>query len=146
KRRHLPLRKLFAEPHEVLTALCPCWMASPLSVSQLLAGTQAFDVVIFDEASQVLPEDAMPAILRAHQLVVAGDSMQLPPTTFFTAEDEESSHQDQESATGGYESLLDATNAFLPSSHLNWHYRSRDESLIAFSNHHIYQDRLVTFP
>jgi len=147
KRRHLPLRKLFAQAHEVLTAVCPCWMASPLSVSQLLNGRQGFDVVIFDEASQVLPEDAVPAILRASQLVVAGDSRQLPPTTFFAAgEDDEMVEEEEASAVEGIESLLDAANAFVPSCYLSWHYRSRDESLISFSNHHIYGGRLVTFP
>lgn len=147
KRRHLPLRKLFAQAHEVMTAVCPCWMASPLSVSQLLDGKQVFDVVIFDEASQVLPEDALPAILRASHLVVAGDSHQLPPTTFFVAGDEAEGTQEEEaSATEGIESLLDMAKIFVPSSYLSWHYRSRDESLITFSNHHIYNDRLVTFP
>ena len=84
KRRHLPLRKLVAEAPDVLTALHPCWMASPLSVSQLLPGDkQYFDAVIFDEASQVLPEDAVTSLLRGRQCVVAGDRRQLPPTTFF---------------------------------------------------------------
>ncbi len=147
KRRHLPLRKLFARAHEVLTAVCPCWMASPLSVSQLLDGRQGFDVVIFDEASQVLPEDAVPAILRATHLVVAGDSWQLPPTTFFAAgEDDELREEEEASATEGFESLLDIANSFVPSYYLRWHYRSRDESLISFSNYYIYGGRLVTFP
>lgn len=148
-RRLLPLRKLFAEAPHVLTALCSCWMASPLSVSQLLDGKERyFDVVIFDEASQVLPEDAIPSIVRARQVVVAGDSNQLPPTAFFVAEDDEPDYQDEElpSGTAGFESLLDTMNAFIPSRPLDWHYRSRDESLISFSNHHIYGGRLVTFP
>jgi very-short-patch-repair endonuclease len=147
-RRHLPLRKVFAQAADVLTAVCPCWMASPLSVSQLLdSGRQYFDFVIFDEASQVLPEDAIPSILRGNKLVVAGDSKQLPPTTFFAAGDDEEYASDEDAiATEGYESLLDAMNAFLNGSYLDWHYRSRDESLINFSNHYIYQDRLVTFP
>jgi hypothetical protein len=147
-KRHLPLRKVFAQAADVLTAVCPCWMASPLSVSQLLdSGRQYFDFVIFDEASQVLPEDAIPSILRGSKLVVAGDSNQLPPTTFFAAADDEEYASDEDAAgTAGYESLLDAMNAFLNASYLDWHYRSRDESLINFSNHHIYQDRLVTFP
>jgi very-short-patch-repair endonuclease len=147
-RRHMPLRKVFAQAADVLTAVCPCWMASPLSVSQLLdSGRQYFDFVIFDEASQVLPEDAIPSILRGNKLVVAGDSKQLPPTTFFAAADDEEYASDEDAvATEGYESLLDVMNAFLNGSYLDWHYRSRDESLINFSNHHIYQDRLVTFP
>jgi very-short-patch-repair endonuclease len=147
KRRHLPLRRLFAQAHEVLTAVCPCWMASPLSVSQLLDGRQGFDVVIFDEASQVLPQDAVPAILRATHLVVAGDSRQLPPTTFFAAvDDDELIEEEEASAAKGFESLLDTANAFVPSCYLSWHYRSRDESLISFSNYHIYRGRLITFP
>jgi hypothetical protein len=147
-KRHLPLRKVFAQAADVLTAVCPCWMASPLSVSQLLdSGHQYFDFVIFDEASQVLPEDAIPSILRGRNLVVAGDSKQLPPTTFFAAADDEEYASDEDAVgTEGYESLLDAMNSFLNGSYLDWHYRSRDESLINFSNHHIYQDRLVTFP
>jgi hypothetical protein len=147
-RKHLSLRKVFSQASDVLTAVCPCWMASPLSVSQLLdSGRQYFDFVIFDEASQVLPEDAIPAILRGHKLVVAGDSNQLPPTTFFAASDDDESAADEESSgTEGFESLLDTMNAFLNGSYLDWHYRSRDESLINFSNHHIYQNRLVTFP
>ncbi|WP_041839385.1 AAA domain-containing protein [Acidobacterium sp.] len=143
-RRHKPLRTLFSEAWEVLTAVCPCWMASPLSVSQLIDRGARFDYVIFDEASQVLPEDAVPAIMRAKQIVVAGDNQQLPPTGFFASglsEDDEI-----ESAAAGFESLLDMMLPFAKPFHLNWHYRSRDEALIAFSNHHIYKDRLVTFP
>jgi very-short-patch-repair endonuclease len=147
-KRHLALRKVFAQAADVLTAVCPCWMASPLSVSQLLdSRRQYFDFVIFDEASQVLPEDAIPSILRGHKLVVAGDGKQLPPTTFFAAADDDESASDEDaSGTEGFESLLDTMNSFLNSSYLDWHYRSRDESLINFSNQHIYQNRLVTFP
>jgi hypothetical protein len=147
KRRHRPLRALFAEARHVLTAVCPCWMASPLSVSQLLDTTRCFDFVIFDEASQVLPEDAIPAVMRGAHLVVAGDRWQLPPTTFFAAADDDELLEDESNAaTEGFESLLDTTNAFMPSWYLDWHYRSRDETLISFSNHYIYKDRLVTFP
>ncbi len=147
-RRHLPLRKVFAQSADVLTAVCPCWMASPLSVSQLLDGSrQYFDFVIFDEASQVLPEDAVPAILRGKKVVVAGDNKQLPPTTFFAASDEEEYAADEEAgAAEGFESLLDMMIPFVKSCYLDWHYRSRDEALINFSNHYIYQGRLVTFP
>ena len=144
--RHRSIRRMFKEAGQVLTAVCPCWMASPLSVSQLIDGAAGyFDFVIFDEASQVLPEDAIPAILRAKNVVVAGDNQQLPPTTFFASEDE-SDVSDEDDTSVGYESLLDMMIPFARGFHLNWHYRSRDESLIAFSNHHIYDDRLVTFP
>lgn len=142
-RRHKPLRKVFTEAGDVLTAVCPCWMASPLSVCQLIGATGIFDYVIFDEASQILPEDAIPSILRGKNVIVAGDNKQLPPTTFFAAADEE---DDSEVDATGYESLLDMMIPFVKGFHLNWHYRSRDESLIAYSNHHIYDDRLVTFP
>ena len=146
-RKHLPLRRLFEEAGDVLTAVCPCWMASPLSVSQLLGGHRRhFDVVAFDEASQVLPEDAVSSILRAEKLVVAGDRNQLPPTTFFAAGEDDFETEEDVGATEGYESLLDLANSFLPSNYLDWHYRSRDESLISFSNHHIYRNRLITFP
>lgn len=147
-RRHLPLRRVFVQAADVLTAVCPCWMASPLSVSQLLdGGKQYFDFVIFDEASQVLPEDAVPAILRGKGLVVAGDNKQLPPTTFFAAGSDDDSGADEEASSAeGFESLLDMMIPFVRSRYLDWHYRSRDESLINFSNHYLYQDRLVTFP
>jgi hypothetical protein len=147
-KRHLPLRKVFAQSADVLTAVCPCWMASPLSVSQLLDGSkQYFDFVVFDEASQVLPEDAVPALLRGKKVVVAGDNKQLPPTTFFAASDEEEYATEEEAgAAEGFESLLDMMIPFVRSCYLDWHYRSRDEALINFSNYHIYQERLVTFP
>ena len=146
KRRHLPLRKLVADAPDVLTALHPCWMASPLSVSQLLPGDrQYFDAVIFDEASQVLPEDAVTSLLRGRQCVVAGDRRQLPPTTFFAAGTDGGG--DDESDTAGFESLLDVVTSLVDLPwNLDWHYRSRDESLIAYSNRHVYGDRLVTFP
>jgi very-short-patch-repair endonuclease len=142
-RRHRPLRKIFSEAADVLTAVCPCWMASPLSVCQLIAATGTFDYVIFDEASQVLPEDAVPSILRGKHVIVAGDNKQLPPSAFFAAAEEEDEADGDATA---YESLLDMMIPFVKGFYLNWHYRSRDESLISFSNHHIYDDRLVTFP
>lgn len=147
KTRHLTLRRLFADAPDVLLALRPCWMASPLSVSQLLPGDRPyFDVVIFDEASQVLPEDAVTSLLRGRQAVVAGDQRQLPPTTFFAAGSEHED-ADEEDETAGFQSILDQMTAFLdPPWSLDWHYRSRDESLIAYSNHRIYGSRLVTFP
>jgi very-short-patch-repair endonuclease len=148
KARHVPLRQMVATAPDVLLALRPCWMASPLSVSQLIPGDRPyFDVVIFDEASQVLPEDAVTSLLRGKQAVVAGDSRQLPPTTFFAAADLDDEEDDEAGGVAGFESILDVMSAFLdPPWSLDWHYRSRDEALIAFSNHHIYGDRLVTFP
>ncbi|MCX6122752.1 MAG: AAA domain-containing protein [Ignavibacteriales bacterium] len=148
RKRLMPLRKLLAEAEDVVTALFPCWMASPLSISQVTkVSNQLFDVVLFDEASQVLPEDAIPAILRAKQVVVAGDRHQLPPTTFFASIDDDTDKDvDFDSVSEGYESILDLMTTFLEPWWLEWHYRSKDERLIAFSNHHIYSDRLVSFP
>ena len=97
----------------------------------------------FRQASQVLPEDAVPAILRGKYVIVAGDNKQLPPSAFFAAAEEEDEADGDATA---YESLLDMMIPFVKGFHLNWHYRSRDESLISFCNHHIYDDRLVTFP
>lgn len=144
KARHMTLRALLAQAPDVLTSLRPCWMASPLSVSQLIDAKQIFDLVIFDEASQVLPEDAIAAMLRGAAVVVAGDRNQLPPTTFFAAAENEEGQET--GATEGFESLLDLMAGLFNPWTLDWHYRSRDESLIAFSNRYIYDSRLVTFP
>jgi very-short-patch-repair endonuclease len=146
--RHLPFREVVRRAPEVVTAIKPCWMASPLAVSQLLGGTQSqnFDVVIFDEASQVLPEDAITSILRGKTVVVAGDPEQLPPTQFFEADRDDDATRPTEEEVDGFESILNVMVAFLPQWTLEWHYRSKDERLIAFSNHYVYHDRLVTFP
>lgn len=162
KRRHLPVRKVIRQAEDLLLALKPCWAMSPLNVSQLLPAKQMFDVVIFDEASQIPPADAIPAMARGSQLVVAGDEKQLPPTAFFTSEtpDELEDLEDDEEqtpsagplkaagtvGTGGFESILAALNPILRWRMLQWHYRSRDERLIGFSNTHIYDRQLVTFP
>lgn len=157
KSRHISLRELLKRAPDVLTRVAPCWIASPLSVSQLLeGGKKYFDLVIFDEASQILPEEAIPALYRSEQVVAAGDKHQLPPTTFFsTSDDDEEPDADDEArdekesaleAVGGYESLLASLEPFLPPMPLDWHYRSADERLIAFSNQYIYNGRLITFP
>jgi hypothetical protein len=152
-RRHLPMRELFQLAPHVLTALKPCWAMSPLVVSQLLPGDRTyFDVVVFDEASQIRPADAVPAILRADRVVVAGDERQLPPTSFFASTTVEDDEPDEAGPGGslamteGFESILDALGALLRSRMLTWHYRSRDERLIAFSNLHVYDRALTTFP
>jgi very-short-patch-repair endonuclease len=150
-RKHLPIREFFGQAPDVLRALKPCWAMSPLVVSQTLpAQRDLFDVVIFDEASQVTPADAIPAILRGRQLVIAGDSRQLPPTSFFVSARDEDEDEDEEipvdAGTQGYESILDALAGLVPEQMLTWHYRSRDERLIAFSNAHIYNRALTTFP
>lgn len=155
KRRIKPLRKLFAEIPHVLQALKPCMLMSPISVSTYLKpGTLDFDLVVFDEASQLPPAEAIPSILRAKQVIVAGDANQLPPTSFFTAsllaeEEPEGIGEAAEEPLEPLESLLDDCVAIVPSfqeAYLRWHYRSRDERLIKFSNHYIYNNRLITFP
>ncbi len=146
KSARLSLRKLLPETPNVLTSLRPCWMASPLSISQLIdAKKQYFDVVIFDEASQIIPADSIPALMRSKQVVVAGDTRQLPPTDFFKANQEEE-ESEEVSHTKGFESLLNRTASFLNERQLLWHYRSRSEELIAFSNESIYANKLITFP
>jgi hypothetical protein len=162
KARHKPLRQLLEEAPHVLTRLAPCWVASPLSVSQLLAASNNhFDLVVFDEGSQIPPEDAVPALYRARQVVAAGDQHQMPPTPFFaTAVDADdmgtndaganaavdATQLQAEESIAGFESLLAALESFLPNRMLSWHYRSEDERLIAFSNNEVYSKRLVTFP
>jgi hypothetical protein len=150
RRGHLPLRRLLDQAGDVLFAVKPCWAMSPLMVSQVLPAARLFDVVIFDEASQIVPADAIASIIRAHQVVVAGDDHQLPPTSFFRqfgdagAEDEDD--EDTVSFEAGFESVLDALRPLLPTAALTWHYRSRDERLVAFSNERIYGGALTTFP
>lgn len=125
--------------------LAPCMLMSPLSIAQYLPPDQAlFDVVIFDEASQITTWDAVGAIARGRQTIIVGDPKQLPPTNFFGRNEEE---EDVEEYERDLESILDeAKTAGIPVRDLRWHYRSRNESLIAFSNHHYYQNRLITFP
>jgi very-short-patch-repair endonuclease len=152
KRRHLPLRKLFAAVPKLLLRLKPCLMMSPLAVSTYLDTPDIhFDLVIFDEASQVRPYDAICAIYRGRQLIVAGDQKQLPPTSFFDrAVADEAGSDDEDGSAGGledYESILDVCCTLgLPRRRLRWHYRSRREGLIAFANQFIYGNELVTFP
>ena len=148
RKRHKPIRRLFREIPNLLLTLKPCLLMSPLSVSSYLdAARIQFDLVIFDEASQVLPEDAVGVIFRGRQLVVAGDQKQLPPTDFFKAHFDEPEEDDEPEDGEILDSILDQCAALgLPSVMLRWHYRSRDEQLIAFSNRHFYRNRLVTFP
>jgi very-short-patch-repair endonuclease len=152
KRGHLPLRRLFAQAPHVLQALKPCWAMSPLIVSQILPSDRRyFDLVVFDEASQITPADAVPAILRGKRLVVAGDDQQLPPTAFFTSQAAEDDAEEEElaielAATKGFESILNSLGSLLRLRMLTWHYRSRDERLIAFSNVQFYDRSLTTFP
>ncbi|MEM9345780.1 MAG: DUF3320 domain-containing protein [Planctomycetota bacterium] len=148
KRRHLPTRRLIESVPTLLPRLKPCFLMSPLSVAQFLAAElPPFDLVVFDEASQIPVWDAIGAIARGKEVIVVGDSKQLPPTTFFsTLEDEEDTDLDDH-AVDDMESILKECNASgIPALRLLWHYRSRHETLITFSNHHYYQNELYTFP
>ncbi len=145
KTRHKPLRQLISEAPTAIPTLTPCLLMSPLSIAQYLpADQQAFDLVIFDEASQITVWDAIGAIARGKQTIVVGDPKQLPPTNFFSGGQQgEEDIQDEEDL----ESILDEMlGANLPTINLSWHYRSRHESLITFSNHRYYKGGLVTFP
>ncbi|MCF4970371.1 DUF4011 domain-containing protein [Nostoc sp. CMAA1605] len=147
--RHLPIRKLLNDTQKgipnLIKALKPCWMMSPLSVSQYInADVVHFDVLIFDEASQLRTEDVVPSIIRSNQVIVIGDNKQLPPTSFFSTGDNEEDIDDEDDAS--YESVLDECSNFMFGRTLKWHYRSQDERLIAFSNKHFYDSQLVTFP
>ena len=150
KRRHLSVRQLFAQAPHVLTALRPCWTMSPVLAAEMIPlNRQLFDVVIFDEASQIPPAEAIGSLARASQAVVAGDSRQLPPTSFFgrdSVSDDDDDHDDVVAFTEDIESLLDASAALLRDKMLQWHYRSRDDRLIAFSNNCIYGGSLTAFP
>ena len=173
KRRHMPISDLFDHAPDVLTSVKPCWVMSPLVVAQVLPAHPCFDVVVFDEASQIRPADAVSSLLRGRQAIVAGDPHQLPPTTFFLSgaeadDDEEETRAEaaglsaEEQAalqtgqdlalTSDLESVLDVMRALLPppqgTRELKWHYRSRDERLITFSNaqESLYDWSLTTFP
>jgi very-short-patch-repair endonuclease len=151
KQRNLsPLRRTLRDAEPAIRAIKPCFLMSPLTVAQYTrGGPPAFDLVIFDEASQLPPEDAVGAIVRGNQLAVVGDPKQLPPTTFFSttidatqlyAPDGTPIYQDAESV------LEEFMGAGLPMSRLKWHYRSSHESLITFSNVSFYDADLYTFP
>ncbi len=146
QRPSISIRQLIGQMPQTFTKLSPCVLMSPLSIAQYLPVDHAsFDMVIFDEASQITTWDAVGAIARGSQSIIVGDPKQLPPTNFFgrTNEDDD----DLETYEKDLPSILDeAAAAGLPTHQLNWHYRSRDEALIAFSNYHYYGDRLVTFP
>lgn len=151
KRRQLPLRKLFNQIPALVLRVKPCLMMSPLSVSLLLQNKDyQFDVIIFDEASQIKPENAIGSIIRGKQIIIAGDTHQLPPTSFFEKgvndEDLYDGEGDDDEDFALEESILDAGANILPEKYLKWHYRSRHEHLIAFSNSKIYNGRLTTFP
>ncbi|HYI14606.1 MAG TPA: DUF3320 domain-containing protein, partial [Thermomicrobiales bacterium] len=147
KSRHLPVRQLVARAGNAVQAIKPVFMMSPLSVATFIPpGVLAFDLVVFDEASQVKPVDAFGALARGKQAVVVGDSRQLPPTSFFDSLTQ-GEDLDEEDLTADIESILGLFSAqSAPQRMLRWHYRSRHESLIAVSNHEFYENKLVIFP
>jgi superfamily I DNA and/or RNA helicase len=149
KRRQMPLRHLFDKIPHLIRKLKPCLMMSPISVSQfLIPGRLHFDLVVFDEASQILTEDAIGSIYRANNLIVAGDSKQLPPTPFFQYTIDSDGEWDETiDDMNVFDSVLDeCTSIGLPVKMLNWHYRSRHDSLITFSNNKFYEGKLLLFP
>lgn len=153
--RYKPIRDLTAgDSGLVVRDLKPVWLMSPLSVSDTLPlDTDSFDAVIFDEASQITLEEAIPSVFRARQAIVVGDEMQLPPTNFFSAkqgDEDDPLWIEEEGGAVEYDlsssSFLNHAALNLPSRMLGWHYRSRSESLISFSNWAFYQGRLITIP
>ncbi|MFT9099057.1 MAG: DUF4011 domain-containing protein [Zymomonas mobilis subsp. pomaceae] len=146
KQHHMPIRQLITEMGKDFSRLTPCMLMSPLSVAQFLPPDHdLFDLVIFDEASQIAPWDAIGAMARGKQVIVAGDPRQMPPTSFFNRSVQ---NDDLETDTErDMESILDeCLTAGIPMHSLSFHYRSRHESLIAFSNYSYYDGGLVTFP
>lgn len=147
KARHIAIRKLLQSIPELRSRLKPCFLMSPLSVAQYLPAASAFDLVIFDEASQIETHDAIGAIARGKQAIIVGDSRQLPPTRFFSRSiDPDETHEHDDDVVD-LESILDEAKARnLPELTLGWHYRSRHDALIEFSNKRYYEDRLQVFP
>ena len=150
RRKLKPIRQLLSLVGDVVQTIKPCFMMSPISVSQYLEPAKIdFDVVIFDEASQVEPADAIGAVARAKQLILVGDEKQLPPTSFFASIDAstEDDESDESIATDDLESVLAVGQVCLPRrTTLRWHYRSRHQSLIEFSNDQFYDNQLRVFP
>jgi hypothetical protein len=147
QKRNVPIRVLMSRAKDSILALTPCLMMSPLSIAQFLEDPELqFDLLIVDEASQLRPEESIGALLRARQVVVVGDEQQLPPTSFFKRGEDEDAEEDEDEDVEA-ESLLDlAMNAFGAPKVLRWHYRSRHESLIGFSNAQFYRGELVVAP
>lgn len=147
KRKQKSIRSLLAETGELVQRVKPCFLMSPLSVSTFLAPDSVhFDVVVFDEASQIFPQDAIGAIYRADQLIVVGDSKQMPPSNFFNATIEAEDNDEETGDVTDFESILDLCSTSMQQLRLRWHYRSRYEQLITFSNKNFYDSDLVTFP
>lgn len=148
KRPSKSIREMIGSMPESFGKLAPCLLMSPLSIAQYLPANQStFDVVIFDEASQITTWDAVGAIARGRQTIIVGDPKQLPPTNFFGRSEDDEENEELEDHEKDLESILDEAQASgLSTMQLNWHYRSRHESLIAFSNWNYYGNKLITFP
>jgi len=149
EKRHIPLRDLITRASMAILDMKPCFMMSPASVAKYIPPDSRieFDIVIIDEASQMKPEEAVGAIVRGKQLIVVGDPKQLPPTSFFERTEHTEEEDEDEEDLIDTESILDsALFTFRPSRNLKWHYRSRHESLIAFSNKEFYDNELILFP
>lgn len=142
--RGISIRQLFEQIPNLLPRLAPCMLMSPISVAQYLSlNLEPFDLIIFDEASQMPTSEAIGALARGRQVVVVGDPKQMPPTSFFAAQQ----FDEEQAAQEDLESILDDCLALpMPGRYLQWHYRSRHESLIAFSNARYYEHKLLTFP
>lgn len=140
----IPIRSLIRKAGRAMQELMPCFLMSPLSVAQFLEpGGIEFDILIVDESSQLRPEDALGAIGRCKQIVIVGDSKQLPPTSFFQS-NSTLNDEDFDEDSIGTESILDLANGKLTESRsLLWHYRSKDPSLIAFSNNEFYKNLII---
>lgn len=148
QRRHIPIRTLLKRAGGAVQSLKPCFMMGPRSVAQYLdPGGLEFHLLVIDEASQMKPADAIGATARVKQLVVVGDPKQLPPTSFFDRmSGGESDGDEDQFAVGTAESILDAVLPVFTARRLRWHYRSKHEGLIAFSNRKFYDDNLLLFP
>ena len=149
KRSRITVRDLCRRSGKALRQLKPCFLMSPSTVAEFIPkDVDFFDVVVIDEASQMLPSDALGSITRGKQCVVVGDPKQLPPTTFFGGSPVDAEDQDDEAQLAAVaESILDlALSAWRPPRHLRWHYRSRHSSLINFSNSRFYDNQLIVFP
>ena len=148
QKRFVPVRTLLAQAGNSIQALKPCFMMSPLSLAKFMkAGSLSFDILVIDEASQMRPEDALGAMLRSKQIVVVGDQKQLPPTDFFARSADAGLGEDDDFEDLDDESILESCQkTFGQRRPLRWHYRSRCESLIRFSNEQFYRRELITFP
>ena len=148
QKRHVPARELVRRSGHALQQLMPCWMMGPGAVAQFLpAGRIEFDVLVVDEASQVRPEDSLGSLARAKQIVIVGDSKQMPPSDVFSVHVERDEEDEAEAGPAEeLESVLDVFSKFLSAPSLGWHYRSQHHSLILYSNEFFYDRRLLIPP